>query len=617
MKRHPALKKRGSAAPPPAQLEREEIARRIEEHKLPDDVLFSDVKLEMADRERLAEYADVASDAGVLPYLVRRRRPRGGTESRLSVGTLVPCTLYLTGERNTNLRTELTTLLAALHPQDAVDFGTQLIEALTDPIPYTTVGKQSRGLEYDLLEGWVDETDGTVCNLEWFLDAITRASLPPDVALWTEAIAVDPTDFPSAANPRASRSKIEAATEDDLAEFNEPVRPRKGAKRRQFKRTNGIIGQRRPDGRVILSGTPGADWGYRSAASGHEEGKFFGNHVTVAVATRYRRPTRSRKRAKLGPPVPRYIVAWNIRPAGSNVADICLDVVDKALEPCPNVDDIIVDLGISQMRETFNREMHKRGKHVTMQQKSDMLEAARPALLGPSKYPAFVHGGTILHICTPKHLRVPAEGLTEKELQEFYNERERFALTVNQHLPNGDKQFESPIHRGRFAIDPAQLTGTTGKTLYPVPDDISALFPDIPEDVLYQRYVTVYAEELDDFQQPHHGTTPQVQSYGRRNQGENGIKGLKEDNGLTNKTCRAPNDAARAIAVLGRVVWHNLNITRKLKREERDAKRARRVGNRARPKTYEPTESCSPEPSTQPEDDTDDPSASQPPTRPG
>ena len=601
----------------PRRLNRWAVAKRLDEMVLPNDALFSDVKLEMSDRGRLAEFRDVATKAEVLPYLTRRRRPSGGAPSRLSVGALVPCMLYLTGERNTNLRTELTALLAALHPQDAVDLGVQAFEELMDPITYSTVCKQSRGLEYDLLEGWVDETDGTVCNLEWFLDSITRASLPPDVATWTEAIAVDPTDFPSAANPRLSRSKAEAATEEDLAELNKPVRPRKGAKMRQFKRTNGLIGQRRPDGKVILSSTPGAGWGYRSAASGHEEGPFFGNYVTVAVATRYRRPTRSRKRAKLGPPIPRYIVAWNIRPAGSNVADICLDVVDKALAPCPNIDDIIVDLGISQMREAFNRKMHERGKHVTMQQKSNALEAARPALLGPGKYPAFVHGGTILHVCTPKHLRVPPEGLTDEELQDFYNERERFALTVNQHRPNGDKQFESPVHRGRFAIDPTQLTGTTGKTLYPVPDDISALFPDIPEDVLYQQYVTVNAEELDDFQQPHQGTTPQVQSYSRRNQGENGIAGLKEDNGLTNKTCRALNDAARAIAVLGRVVRLNLNITRKRKQAERDAKRARRAGNRQRPKTYESTESCSPEPSTPAEDDTDDPSAAQPPTRPG
>ncbi|WP_423915756.1 hypothetical protein [Candidatus Poriferisodalis sp.] len=580
-------------------------------------MLFSDAKLEMADSEHLAELRQVLSEAGVQPYLARRFRPKGGNESQLKPPAWLAGEMYVAGTGNTNLRTKLTGFFAGLHPQDAVDIGIQTTKELQDPLTYNIVGKQSRKIEYGLCEGWVDETDGTVCDLDWFLDSITRASLPPDIALLTEAIAVDPTDFPSAANPRVSRSKAEAATEDDLAELNRPVRPRKGAKRRQFKRTNGLIGQRRPDGRVILSSTPGASWGYRSGASGHEKGTFFGNYVTVAVATKSRQVTRSLKKAKFGPPIPPYIVSWNIRPAGSNPAELSINVVDKALRLCPNIEDIIVDMGISQLRQAFNHEMHKRGKHVTMDQKDNMLEAAKPALLGPSKYPAFVHGGTILHICTPKHLRVPAKGLTDQELQEFYNERERFALTVNQHLPNGDKQFESPVHRGRFAVDPTQLTGTTGKALYPVPDDISTLFPDIPEDVLYQRYVTVTAEELDDFQQPHHGTTPQVESYGRRNQAENGISVIKDKNGFTNKTCRALNDAARAISALARIVHHNLNTTRKRKQAVKEAKRARRAGNRARPKTHASTDSGTPEPSTPPENDTDDPSAAKPRTRPG
>ena len=620
MKRRPTPAARQSSVPPPAQLELAEVGRRLNECRLPYDVLFSNVKKETADSDHLVELRRVLSDSGVLPYLERRFRPKGGEESRLRVSSWLEGELYVAGERNTNLRTELTAFFACLHPQVAVDLGIQTIDELQDPLTYNMVGKRSRNIEYGLCEGWVDETDGTVCDLDWFLDSITRATLPGDVALWTEAIAVDPTDFPSSANPRVSRSKAEAATEDDLAELNKPVRPRKGAKRRQFKRTKGPIGQRRPDGKVILSSTPGAGWGYRSAASGHEKGPFFGNYVTVAVATRFRRVTRSLKEAKLGPPIPRYIVAWNITPAGSNPADISIDVVDKALEPCPDIEDISVDRGISQLREAFNREMHKRGKHVTMDQKDNMLEDAKPVRLGPSNYPAFVHGGTILHICTPKHLRAPAKGLTEDELQKFYNERDLFALTVNQHLPGGAKQFESPIHRGRFAIDPTQLAGTTGKALYPVPDDIGTLFPDIPENVLYQRYVTVTVEELDDFQQPHHGTTPQVKSYDRRNQSENGISGLKENNGLTNKTCRALNDAARAISVLGRVVRHNLNITRKRRQaeeaEEAEAETARSAHNAAHPKTYEIQQSDDPEPATPAGTGTDDPNTATPPAPP-
>lgn len=306
------------------------------------------------------------------------------------------------------------------------------------------------------------------------------------------------------------------------------------------------------------------------------------------------------------------VVAWISGPADTNVADISIAAVDKARRFCLAIKDISVDIGISQLRTTFNREMHLRRVHVTMDHKKDTLEDAKAVRLGPSGYPAFVHGGTILHICTPKHLRAPAEGLSEEELEAFYNEREKFALTVNQHFPDGSKQFESPVHRGRFAVDPTQINGTTGQALYPVPDDISALVSKIPEEVLYQRFVTVTAEELDDFQQPHYGTTPQVESYGRRNQSENAISGLKENNGLTNKTCRALNDAARAISVLGRIVRYNINIIRKFEQARQKAKRARRAENRAKSKTYPNSD---PEPQTplnSPDTSTGEPNSGEP-----
>ena len=614
-RRQPAL--RHSSAPAPDQLAPEEVARRLDTSELPHDVRRHHVKLHAADSGHIAELEEVLIRSGVLPYIRRRFKPKGGSTSKLPDESLLMGALYVAGEWNSYLRTELTGFFAGLKPQDAVDWGIQPLDGLREPITYNTVRKRADLIEKALCEGWVDETDGTVCDLQWLFDSLIAASVPDEVTWRTASVASDTTDYQSWSQPPHARRVVEAAVaEGDIAELNKTIRLRRGAKRRGFKRTNGLIGQRRSDGGIILSRTPGASWGHRNAASGHAEDIFFGSHVTIAVAVKYRKVTGSQKKAKFGPRMPPYIVAVDSSPAGVNPADAGIRTFVRARKLCTHTDDAVVDRGFSQLRDTFNRELHKMGVHVTMDHRSDWLKTARPVKLGPSGYPAIVHAGTILHACTPKKWRVPSEGLTEEELENFYVYRERFTLTVNRHFPNGDKQFESPIHRGDFTIGPAESPASTGRALYPKPDDFDTLFPGIPKELLRQPYIMVTAEELDDYQQPHFGTPPQNQSYGRRLPSENGFAILKENNGLTNKTCRAANDGARAISVIARIVRTNLNLTHKQRQEaqeaEQAAKKSRRTHNATQPKTYEPRQPDDPDPATSPETDTGESDASAP-----
>lgn len=614
-RRRPALK--GSSVPAADRLSPEEVAWRLDRRELPPDVRRHHVKMHMADSGRIAEYGQVLERSGVLPYLRRRFKPKGGKPSRLPVEALLLGALYVAGEWNTYLRTELAAFFAGLHPQDAVDWGIQPPDKLLKSITGHTVYKRADCIEKALCEGWVDETDGTVCDEQWLMDSLTDASVPDEIKRLLESVGIDSSDYLSWSQPPHKRKVVEAAAASgNIAELNGTIRPRKGAKRRRFKRTNGLIGQRRADGGLILSRTPGVGWGHRSATSSHGEDTFFGNHVTIAVATRSRKPTRSRTKAKIGPRMPPYIVAADISPAGVNPAKAGIRTFKRARALCPRINDVVVDRGFSQLRDTFNREIHKMGAHVTMDHKSDWLKTARPVKLGPSGYPAFNHAGTLLHACTPKKYRVPPEGLTETELEDFYVDRERFALTVNQHYPNGDKQFESPIHRGDFTLGPAHDAATPGQALYPKPDDLESLFPGIPEELLFQPYIKGFNEQLDDYQQPHFGIPPQKQCYRRRLPSEGGFAALKENNGLTNKTCRAANDGARTLTVIARIIRTNLNLAHKEQQAAKDAaqaaKKARRAKNATRPKTYEPQPADAPDPATPPEADNGSPETSTP-----
>lgn len=582
-----------------------EKERREKLRRLPAD--FPSVKAikDTANSGTLAEMDMVLKKAGVLPYVERRFKPRRGRESRLTTRSFLTNAFHLAGPRNDYQRTNLAAQINYLDPQDAIDYGIQPCDELLGPVTYNLLCKRGTLIEQGLADGWIDP-DGTVCDGQWFINAIIQATVPEKVRWQVEATAVDTTDFPSWARQLLSKEKAKTVTEADIADLNKPRRPRPGRTPREVKRTTGLIGQERPDGTVILSKTPGAGSGYRSAASDHPEGPFFGNYVTVAVIAKSRRVTGSRHKAKFGPELPPYVIGMDISPAGSNAARIALNALDQADKLCPQITDIIVDRGISQIRKVFNREVHKSNRHVTMDYKATELTTAKPVMLG-GRYPAFRHGGSFLHAATPPNKRAPAAGLTEEELQQFYIDRAPFELVPNQHFPDGSKQFVSPTHTGSLYIDPARQTPKPGQPLHPMPNDFQDHFKDVPPEIIFQPYINASVEELDDFQQPPYGTPAQEMSYGRRLQSENGIAQAKENNGLTNKTCRVFNDGARLIAALARVAWHNLALTRKREEQAQQKTRARRAANAARPKTYTPQRFRAPD--AEPKSETTDPDA--------
>ena len=584
----PALKL--PAAPQPAQLRAEEIARRLALRSAPPDIPNRTMKLAMPDSEHISELIEMFKRSGVLPYLRRRFRPKRGKHSRLPTLALLVGMFYCGGEWNTYWRLNLAKFFASLHPNDAVRLGIHSIEQLFAPLTYTIVCKQAARLERGLHAGWVDE-DGTHCNLKWLTQSVLRGTVPSEDLSRVYSVALDTTDVPTRAKRRLWKDDDEPLSEEEIVKLNEPVRPLKGGKPRRFTRTTNLIGHRRTNGKRILSKDIDAGCGHRNRGGDHEEGNFFGSHLTVAIAVKNRKLTGSRKRIKFGPDIAGYAVGMDFCPAGTSASKTGIATFKSARRLCPGIDDIVVDRGFSQLGPTFNAAMHRFGSHVTMDVKKPDIATAKPVRLGPSGYPAFVHAGTFLHAFTPRQHRVPAGGLSKKQREKFYADREKFALTVNQRLPNGAVQFESPIHKGSFNIDPNKTTGAKQKTVYPAPNDFHAHFGKVPDEILHQRYISVTAKELHYHQEPHFGTPPQKQSYGRRQPSENVFSQLKQAAGLNNKLCLTVNPGARHISALARVVWYNLALALKAKQE----KQARRSADKAQPKKYIPLRFVAPD----------------------
>ncbi len=568
-----------------SRLSAKEVLRRSEQCARPADHPNPTDPMESPDRDCVKLLREMLDRSGVVPCLERRLCEHPGPQSRVPLLALLVGLFYTGGPGNRYWRSDVALFLASLHPQVAVDLGVQSPDELLPPISYNAVCKQARRLERALRDGWVDAIDAAPRDFDWLYEEILRATVPADIAIQIEAVALDTTDDPTWASQILWIDEHESVTDQQIAELNKTRRPREGSKRRAFKRDTDLIGHRRADGKYIRSRDPDAGRGYRSKAGEHEAGPFHGSHLTAATAVKARRVTGNHKAATFGPDVPAYVVGADYSPAGTSPATVGKRTMDIATELCPNVSDVVADMGFTQQGEKFNRVMHEMGIHVTMDAKDIEAKKAVPVKLGPSGFPAFNHVGTLLHPFTPKHLRVPAMSLNKWERENFYLKRAPFELIANQHYDDGGKQFQNPVNRGRLNIDPSRHTGTAHTPLYPKPADFDEHFPDIQDNVLSRSHIKVGAEQLDKFQQPPKGTPAHEQSYTRRLPSENTFAQLKEDDGLSKKKCRILG-GGRALAALTRLAWYNTNITRKIVDGRQARKQTRRRVNATQPKTY-------------------------------
>ena len=556
------------------QLSSDEVQARFDAYKEPAGHPQGTVFRLMPDSRHIRELKDLFDGAGVVPYLERKLRA-SGSDSRLTVLALLVAMFYVAGEWGSYWRTHMSCFLASLHPQDAVDLGIQTLGVLLKPISYSVVCKQAKRLENALREGWTDE-DGTHCNLRWFNKCIIEASVPPDIASQVQAVAMDATDIPSWNN----------GTQAD------------------------------EHGRHGLD--PDASPSHRSGNSERPSSGFHGYFLTVCIAVKTWRMTRSDTQLAFGPSVPAYAVSMMLETAGAGVAQTGSGAMDEACEHCPNINKSITDRGYSQLGPTFNRYIHGKGIEIVMDYKSTMLESAKPVRLGPSNYPAFFHAGTFLHAYTPPNWRIPPPGLKGKELKKFYSERaKRFGLTVNKNLPDGGKQFSSPVRGGRLNIDPDRRTAVHGQPFHLPPADLKEIFGSVPDEIFHQELINVPVEQLDYHQTIPWGTPLHKQVYGKRNPSENSFSQTKEEYALHKKTNRVSGIASRNIMCLARLAWYNLRISRKIEASTKAEKQARRAANKTRPKTHaaaRPDDSAQ-QPSSEPANgDPDSPARPPPPT---
>jgi hypothetical protein len=257
--------------------------------------------------------------------------------------------------------------------------------------------------------------------------------------------------------------------------------------------------------------------------------------------------------------VPAYIVGISVDPASFHPGIAARKAVEDALAIAPGLEEVLTDMGISQCGEAFVRPMHEWGLDVIRDLKANealmkMIEVGT----GKHRQHLLTVDGMFFSPWLPKRFWEVPDGLSQKQLQEWYQQRAQFRWSRTQRFDNGDMQFRCPQCAGRITTN----LKTHRKRLRP---NKSAPFVNVThhDDNCCKGLVTIGVDELDYWQPTPWGTAAWKESYNRRLQIENVNSMVKANGGLDPKMCRVRGIGAHTLAALAVAISYNLDQAKK------------------------------------------------------
>ena len=143
---------------------------------------------------------DLIDRSGVLAPLERALRSHPGVPSQLPLRALLAVMVITAFASRSYRRTDLCAVLNGLEAGIAWKLGLCSTKART-LFSYNIIDKQCLRLERALMEGWIDDEDGTACDLDWLSHCLLQTNITPEQAERITAIAVDSTFVLAHATP--------------------------------------------------------------------------------------------------------------------------------------------------------------------------------------------------------------------------------------------------------------------------------------------------------------------------------------------------------------------------------------------------------------------------------
>ena len=514
----------------------------------------------------------VVERSGVVPFLDARFARRRGRKQKVSYkALLVAILIAMHSEARSYTRAGVCLALAGLKPSIARSLGVLDADGQWHIPSYKSANRMIKRMERALRSGWL--SGDTVCDLDWFAASMIRASVPRRVRRSVKTIVIDSTAV-YAWGCTKEFTKQKELEKDAYAHYRKmslehPDLPEPELKRAllaEEARKRGLrVGR---DGRIIRGADEDARAGWKTATNS-EPGKYFGGYeLTAAVATQtVEWNGRNGGKFKLGPRVPRYILAISMNPAGNNPGPIGVETVKTARRIAPRLNRVVADRGFTLKREHFLRELKKEKFDVVMDFKQSAINQTEPIRLGERQEEAFIHCGTILPRWTPKAWRKPpAELLTrerKQDLKDWYARRAAlYRYTAKDWLKGGGLKLQCPRCAGRASSHPATAaSGSYSKPYMGAP----------PAGQCCGGMVNADVVEVDRYQKLPYGTEVWYAAYSKARAIVEGTFGdLKKKGGLSRGTCEALGLAANTIAALAAAVAHNVKKAVSLDDDEYD-----------------------------------------------
>ena len=428
------------------------------------------------------------------------------------------------------------------------------------PVTYAGVGSQMLRLERcpftelmpealraDLEDAFDDDKPRADLGMVWFTTDLLLASIPKKVRALITAISLDATAFPTYARVHdfTPQKEIDQEVREAL-ERGEPVR-------------DGI--SLTPDGKLVrCPHDPEATSGSRGAslATGHVKDKFTGTMpVLLSPCCDYS----SRKGVvELGYDPSPYVIGASVDPAGRGRGPITRDAVLVLKALLPTLRLVVGDREFSESREKLVRPLHERGiafirdYKVADRKKVDML------LVGRKKKPLLQICGDFYPLWLPAEFQGAApSGLSDNARQAWYDDRAKFRYVPNGRLGGKAVQFMCPQCAGNVVGAHNTRMGKFKHTRHPIG------VPSLPTQDLQQwccnGSINISINDLDWWQPLTWGTAGhQDVYYWGRSRIENCNSGLRNDEGLDPKSCRASGTRAHSMAVLALAVANNVEL---------------------------------------------------------
>ena len=485
--------------------------------------------------------------------LDRRLRDHPGYKSRISLEALFLAAIVAANILGSYRRTDLCAVLNGLPSQIAYQLGLWDLDN-PPPVSYHSVCDQMQRLEEALGPKWAEEIEA-IFDLDWMCHTFVKATVPKRYRRLITAGSIDAKVLESWGVSKTFVKEKDALAEHELAardkaDLPEPELPTVTG---PFTYEIGTFGS---DKRMIRSHDFFARLTYKTATNREKARIVLGYDLHLLTGVPGVKWAGDPRKLAFKKAPPKFILAMALVPGATNPGLVGLDLVDRALEIAPGIEDIIADRAYTNKRKTFCRELHKQGMDVVMDYNPGEVERPVPVYVGRNdKQQLMRHLGSFFSPWLPEKLLVPSPDLTGEAFEDWCVDRSPWRWTVHRYLKGGAVQLICPQCAGRVKTSAKTRTSNLIPTKSPVP----YLAIDDKYEYCCEGLVTVPVEKLDSYQRIPSGTPAWTKSYkGRRNNSETKNSMIGDKGNFAVGWCRVFNQIAITLGALAKVIARNL-----------------------------------------------------------